>query len=225
MAIDAFVVGCKADGIWTAIKASCIMAGARTLDGALVPLVGAAPTNYNFVAGNYNRKTGLKSSVFSSKYLSSNYIPSADMLNNMHLAVRSTELSDIAGKHSQPMIGAGSNTRIVADMATGAATYIFSANDNNSSQVNLATYSPGLYGWSRNNSSNYIRKAPNSSNITITGASTAVNQSIVNVFTTSAGATKFGARLSFYSIGESLDLALLDARVTTLMSAFAAAIP
>jgi hypothetical protein len=33
------------------------------------------------------------------------------------------------------------------------------------------------------------------------------------------------ARLAFYSIGESLDLALLDARVTTLVAAFAAAIP
>jgi hypothetical protein len=33
------------------------------------------------------------------------------------------------------------------------------------------------------------------------------------------------SRLAFYSIGESLDLALLDARVTTLISAYAAAIP
>ena len=33
------------------------------------------------------------------------------------------------------------------------------------------------------------------------------------------------ARLAFYSIGESLDLALLDARVTALINAIAAAIP
>jgi hypothetical protein len=33
------------------------------------------------------------------------------------------------------------------------------------------------------------------------------------------------ARLAFYSIGESLNLALLDARVTDLINAFAAAIP
>jgi len=33
------------------------------------------------------------------------------------------------------------------------------------------------------------------------------------------------ARLAFYSIGESLDLAHLDARVTDLINAFAAAIP
>ena len=33
------------------------------------------------------------------------------------------------------------------------------------------------------------------------------------------------ARLAFYSIGESLDLALLDTRVTNLINAYAAAIP
>jgi len=47
-AITNFVAGCRADGIWNAIKASCILAGARTLSGALVPLVGTAPTNFNF---------------------------------------------------------------------------------------------------------------------------------------------------------------------------------
>jgi hypothetical protein len=61
LAINAFIKGCKNDGIWPAIKASCILAGARTLTGALVPLVGTAPTNVDglFVSGDYNRKTGL----------------------------------------------------------------------------------------------------------------------------------------------------------------------
>jgi hypothetical protein len=45
--IDQFVRGCKADGIWTAIKASCILSGARTLSGALVPLVGSAAYKLN----------------------------------------------------------------------------------------------------------------------------------------------------------------------------------
>ena len=34
-AFDSFITGCKSDGIWTALKASCILAGARTLSGAL----------------------------------------------------------------------------------------------------------------------------------------------------------------------------------------------
>jgi hypothetical protein len=71
-AINKFVVGCKADGIWTAIKASCILSGARTLAGALVPLAGTAPTNFNFVSGDYNRKTGLGDASNTTKYLNSN---------------------------------------------------------------------------------------------------------------------------------------------------------
>ena len=59
-AINDFVIGCKQDGIWNAIKASCILSGARTLAGALVPLVGTAPTNNGFigVGTDYVRKTG-----------------------------------------------------------------------------------------------------------------------------------------------------------------------
>jgi hypothetical protein len=58
-AYDQFIRGCKADGIWDAIKASCILSGARSLSGALVPLKGSAPTNNNFVSGDYVRTTGL----------------------------------------------------------------------------------------------------------------------------------------------------------------------
>jgi hypothetical protein len=76
-AINDFVVGCKQDKIWDAIKASCILAGARTLNGALVPLAGTAPTNFNFVSGDYNRKTGLVGDG-SSKYLNSNRNNNAD---------------------------------------------------------------------------------------------------------------------------------------------------
>jgi hypothetical protein len=95
-AVNDFVVGCKADGIWAAIKASCILAGARTLTGALVPLVGAAPTSFNFVDGDYDRKTGLAGDG-STKYLDSNRSNSADGQNNQHVAVYQTVLGTIAG--------------------------------------------------------------------------------------------------------------------------------
>jgi hypothetical protein len=70
-AINNFVGGCKSDGIWSAIKASCVLAGARTITGALTPLVGTAPTPVSFVSGDYNRKTGLIGNT-STKYLNSN---------------------------------------------------------------------------------------------------------------------------------------------------------
>jgi len=37
-AVDAFISGAKDAGVWDSIRASCVLAGARTLAGALVPL-------------------------------------------------------------------------------------------------------------------------------------------------------------------------------------------
>ena len=105
-AYTAFISGCKADGIWTAIKAACILAGARTLNGALVPLAGTAPTNNNFVSGDYNRETGLKGNG-TTKYLNSNRANNADPQNSNHNAVYVTEALT------------GSRAYISADTASG----------------------------------------------------------------------------------------------------------
>ena len=88
-AIANFVDGCKDDLIWDAIKASCILSGARTLAGALVPLKGTAPTNFNFVSGDYDRKIGLNGTG-TNKYLSSNRANNADPQNSKHMATWKT---------------------------------------------------------------------------------------------------------------------------------------
>jgi len=62
------------------------LAGARTLTGALVPLVGTAPTNFNFVSGDYNRETGLGDASNATKYLNSNRAGNADPQNSRHVA-------------------------------------------------------------------------------------------------------------------------------------------
>ena len=71
-AINNFVMGCKNSGVWDSAAQILLLSGARTLTGALVPLKGPAPTNNNFVSGNYNRKTGLGAASNGSKYLTSN---------------------------------------------------------------------------------------------------------------------------------------------------------
>lgn len=68
VAIGEFVIGCKEDGVWSAFANTFLFCGARTLSGALVPLVGRAATNFNFVTGDYNRRIGLKGNR-SNKYL------------------------------------------------------------------------------------------------------------------------------------------------------------
>jgi hypothetical protein len=117
-AIDNFVLGCKADGIWNAIKASCILAGARTrLNGALVPLVGTAPTSFNFVDGDYNRKTGLVGNG-STKYLTANRNNNADPQNSKHLLQCICSATATLNSDGLPIIG-------VANSNSGWSKYIF----------------------------------------------------------------------------------------------------
>jgi hypothetical protein len=59
-AILEFVVGLKEDNVWRLLKSSCVLCGAKTLSGALVPLVGTSITNFNFVNADYNRRAGLQ---------------------------------------------------------------------------------------------------------------------------------------------------------------------
>jgi hypothetical protein len=224
-AINNFVVGCKADGIWNAIKASCILAGARTLSGALVPLVGTAPTNNNFVSGDYNRKTGLVGNG-ASKRLNSNRNNNADPLNNMHLSVY---ISVAASGITYPVciadttLGQGGSTQLNPQLNAPTTWTI----RNRSSTVNNPPNTPydalRLAGVSRASSSSYQWR--------IGGIGGTINQvsevnAVVNygIFGDGSSAST-NARLAFYSIGESLGLALLDARVTTLIAAYAAAIP
>jgi hypothetical protein len=80
-------------------------------------------------------------------------------------------------------------------------------------------------GVSRPSANNVVVRAGASSvNIDSYPSTSPVNSSSLFVFRRGNGAYT-DARLAFYSIGESLDLALLDARVTDLINAFAAAIP
>jgi hypothetical protein len=220
-AIHDFVVGCKADGIWNAIKASCILAGARTLTGALVPLAGPAPINTNFVSGDYNRKTGLKGDT-STKYLDTNRDNSLDPQDSNHSALWISELPTISGRllNTADLIGvAGMNT-----IATNAGITAF----NLRSRSSTATVSQGtalgnsFVGINRSNSTGYTFRS-GSTNSSITQASAA--PAAGNTFLYKQAALYIDPRLAFYSIGESLDLALLDARVTDLINAFAAAIP
>lgn len=222
VAINNFIVGCKADGTWNAIKASCILAGARTLSGALVPLAGTAPTNFNFVSGDYNRKTGLAGNG-STKYLNSNRNNNADPQNNRHLAVNvsTRHTSDalyvstattLNGNGDSYLYGSGSGlVNTVKMSSSGAPPSPFGG-------TNLLT---GFYGASRSASVSFVARRANANFTESTASSTPVSESL-NVFGTAGFYSN--SRINFYSIGESLDLALLDARVTALMNAISAAV-
>ena len=228
LAINDFVVGCKADGIWNAIKSSCILAGARTLTGALIPLKGTAPTNFNFVSGDYNRKTGLLGNG-STKYLNSNRGNNADSQDSKHIAVyastRNTEESAKMYCGSVQGVASTGDSQIFSGASANKISSRLNIDATLTTTGNLHSAN-GLFGASRNNSSNYIVRG-SSIDETIVRVSNTPNSLSIFVFNRNLqGAPDLysNARLAFYSIGESLNLALLDARVTTLINAYAAAI-
>jgi hypothetical protein len=199
------------------IKAAPIMAGARTLAGALVPLVGPAPTNFNFVAGDYDRKTGLKGNG-STKYLNSNRNNNADPQNSKHLAVFQTSVATA----DSLLIATTNNpgrSALISLLATGISQRINSnaVASNNGNGV-------GFVGGVRTTSTATAARVNGTNFADTITSQTPLNENI-GVFATATGQVHTNARLAFYSIGESLNLALLDARITTLINTFGAVIP
>ena len=232
-AINNFVVGCKADGIWTALKSSCILAGARTLSGALVPLVGTAPTNFNFVSADYNRETGLKGNG-STKYLNSNRANNVDPIFDKHVYFSASDgITTGAGSFlgtSRNFGGSGAGQTGVF-RAGNTSTMRYTLNDWSEIVVGVNPLVAHRQGLSRSPSTQSLVNrfyATNAGSTTGTYASTyngnPVSSTNITVFRV-VGLSYGDSRLSFYSIGTGINLALLDTRVSTLMTALASAIP
>ena len=235
LAVNDFVLGCKADGIWTAIKASCILAGARTLAGALIPLAGTAPTNNNFVSGDYNRKTGLVGNG-STKYLNSSRINSNQPQNNSHISAWVSTVATSSATQFPTYMGSYGDTSITPlpgslhfgrNQSNGT---LFGRGTSDTYEANLGSgTATGFKGITRSSSASFTYRN-DSSSTSVNRTSQTPGDAPVLVFAAGGGGggnvnEYINGRLAFYSIGESLDLALLDARVTTLVDALSAAIP
>ena len=222
-AIKNFVLCCKQDGIWTAIKAGCILAGARTLSGALQPLVGTAPTNVNFVSGDYNRKTGLGSNINTSKFLQTSRAANADPQDNTHLSVFLTT----SPTYTQFILGSGGINNGATDLIyDGSTGYAARSRRDTAGSTGSRSNALGFIGQARSNGSNAVLRHSNV-NFALSSQSQTPTSSAYNVFNTNPtfGGFYCNSKIAFYSIGESLDLTKLDARVTDLINAFGAAIP
>jgi hypothetical protein len=220
-AINDFVVGLKRDNLWSALKASCILAGARTLSGALTPLRGSAPTNNGpFVSGDYDRK-GLAGNG-STKWLDSNRANNADPQDSNHHAVW-VVTADSSGA-SRSYIDAGGTGTGANNIGRSATTAnLFVRNRCNTVSNQAFGSATGLVGTTRSASTGYTLRA-SATNTSITQASQTPSTDNVSVYSR-AGLNVTNAKFAWYSIGESVDLALLDARLTTLITAMGAAVP
>lgn len=224
-AINNFVIGCKQDGTWSAIKASCILAGARTLTGALVPLAGTAPTNPGnvFVSGDYNRKTGLVGNG-STKYLLTNRNNNSDPQDNFHLSA----YVSAAANSGLFIIGCRDNTNSSqSEIYPGGGGIVCRARVNANVILGSSESATGFVGTVRAQSASWSGRVQGLSGSAsqVSTTPTAVNLTVFARNTSGSIGSYANPRLAFYSVGESLSLALLDARVTDLITAIGAAIP
>jgi hypothetical protein len=229
-AINEFVVACKADaspfaGVsnFDAIKASCIMMGARTLAGALVPIIGPDPTNFNFVQADYNRITGLLGNGVN-KYLNTNQLLSSFIATNFHVSV-CANAPDNLNKILMGcrFVGGGDNSGGFEIRHNGFHYFSPAGISSQTTSPPLNTNVPILVGMVRNLSDKYIYRV-NSQNYTINMLSGEPLNQPALLYQRGDNQILSNARLSFYSIGESVDLAALDARVTTLRNSIATAL-
>jgi len=214
-AIDRFVKGCREDGIYDDLNACCVMAGWDSLAGALTPLKGAAPTNSGFIATDYDRG-GIGITGDGTSYLNSGRAVNADAQNDAHLsvfiaagraaaAVRHAGVTDSSASSfmlydDTSFTGGYVNTNTITDVSNRAGINFFGAARVSASQQTVRV--DGVEVTATNNS---------------LSAST-LNSYIFCRNLNGTASTFSDATLSFYSLGSATDLALLDARVSTLMA-------
>jgi hypothetical protein len=218
VAINNFVLGCKSDGIWTAIQSSCIMSGARTIAGALVPLKGPAPTNNSL--STYSRQLGLKGATGANLNTNTtNFIDSN--INNGHIAIYTTGTSDTGYAIASDTTLNGS----VALRPYNTASSVFRLHSSGGI-VNTSTATTGFVGVSRNNSTqaNAVFNTASGLVNTTSTQNSATPSPLSNIYVFSRPnlpLLEYSQRITFYSIGTYIDLALLNARLTTLINSFA----
>ena len=229
-AINSFVVGCKTANVWDAIRAACILCGARTLPGALTPLAGSAPTNNNFVSADYNRRTGLVGNA-SNKWLTANRAGNADPAASCHCSVW---VHSAAGA-SQSYIGQGNGFEGAGSCILTSAGTMFAVRSGNGGATQFvaahppnATLKTGFIGASRdsNNSLNYVIEKASFSGQSARNLLQSPNSTSWEVFGRGAGSrTPSNGRLRWYSIGPAVNVGALGQLVDALMVDLQAALP
>jgi hypothetical protein len=224
-AVDAFFRDSKAAGVFSSLKACCILAGARTLAGALVPVVGDAPTNVadGFVEGDYSRTAGLTGDG-ATTYLDSGRAYADDPQNSNHIAAY---LSSVDAAANENYAGAGDTT--VAFTRLGYFSSLLRYGVRTLQLNGPATLVTGFMAAGRSDGSD-VSLRYNGASTTTSAASVSTSGVDVNytVFVTNyenAGLLGYSAStIAFYSFGEALNLEALDTAVTNLITAIGEAL-
>ena len=209
------------------IKMLPVLGAARTRQGAQIPVVGPTLTEFGTAGGwNYNRKTGLAGNV-TNNYLSTNFSNAALPQNNRLAGVMANPLSNNAG-HMLAARTSGTDIGSMLIRQDIVATCSGNANAEDNAGAAMPTNTFTFKAVSRSSAASYISRV-NGTNYSITRTSgTPANQTILLFQRNDLNAVTYSnARIFGAVLGETIgiDLAVLNARLITLMNAYAAAIP
>lgn len=203
--------------------ACCILAGARTLAGALVPLVGPAPTGVNLVAGDYSRTLGLAGNG-TNKTVATGYFNNSMAQNSRHLAINLSVYSYTSAGNTY----FGSSIRntgdtLIFDQVLGNMQYRCSTNTNSA----VAGYGrDGFNAVNRLASGSFTRHSQVDLSTATEASVTPANTDELYLYSRLGTGNFAAGTINLYSAGPGVaDMVDFQARVANLMSALAAALP
>lgn len=225
-AINNFVIELKTEALWDELQQVVIMAGARTLEGALIPLKGPTPTNNGFILTDYNRITGLKGNGNgavtnpSGKWINSNLLNSSinDFIHG------STWITETTTVNASASFGSGFNVTnqkiITIAQDTVGDFYRIKGSTTFNNAVPLAT---GFTGITRiDNTTVTFFKNNVSTNVTNSVGTIDINDNVI-IFgrgSTSNPNSRSNQRLRHWSLGSNLDLVKLQTAFTNLYNVY-----
>jgi hypothetical protein len=219
-AINLFVLGLKDDGIWGSISTTALLIGPRTLAGAEVPLKGSAPTFNGIGTGDYSRINGISTNG-SSTWIDTNRAANAEAQNDYHMCLYRT-----SGTRSIMMSSAATDSNTFAmDWIADASisdTMDFRSRRSTFNSWNCFNDTTGFIGLSRPVSTGYDQRINNFSR-SVTAASDGRRS---DTFKLARGSSSQWGQHTFawYSIGASINMNALRARVRAYVNAIQTAL-
>ena len=222
-AVDTFIKALKATpGLFDAIKASCILCGARTITGALVPLAGAAPSAEGaWSSGDYSRTAGMTGDGVA-LYIDTNVANDSDFSG----AVADPQNDNHNAAFITGIVG---GTPVMASRTSASQNYNYIdffggtrlASRSNNSTVAVAPVANTLQGHSRDNSTAFRYRCSGVSGAVVATSTTPDNYNVLVLGRNSDPIVMSEHTVAFYSIGTdigSAGLAALDTAVNNLIS-------
>jgi hypothetical protein len=222
-ALNTFVAGLKTDTVWADIDACVMLCGARTLAGALTPLKGAAPTNFNFVGADYHRYQGLLGDG-STKYLDSGRAnDAAGTQDDFHMAIYVMKSTNVTGGNMAVMgcgtVGSGA-TNYIANQANREVLGVRRCRNATSNAHSADENYSNFMGMSRDSANDFVGTT-DFTNVTLSRVSESPTAGNIFVFATNASGTANSVtskhRVLFYSIGTATTLTAIRDRLFTFI--------